>query len=247
MKPKLEKSNLRGMETLFKKPQQRTQGRFFIGLSLLCIIYVVFVLTQSGQSTPPLLTSDDQLMFEESFEKNQLSLYFQSQADQGHQAGKWVIKEGRLFGEKIHNAALWISPLVLPENVRIEFDARAESTEGDVKCEIFGDGKHHQSGYILVAGGWKNSMNIIARQDEHGEDRKADTRCRGSKRHPCVRPKQIQSWVIERRNHVISWWIDQELVLKYVDQHPIQKTGFAFNNWSAPVSFDNLKVYKLNL
>jgi hypothetical protein len=213
---------------------------------VVCVAYVVLFVVVQGQSTPPLLKQQDQLIFTDDFETDSLHKYHQNQADQGHQAGHWEIKEGRLRGEKIHNAALWITPLTLPQNVRVEFDARAESKEGDVKCEIFGDGLHHQSGYILIAGGWKNSMNIIARQDEHGEDRKEDRRCQRSKKFPCTRLNQDQHWVIERRENVISWWMDNHLVLRYIDLNPIHQSGMAFNNWSAPVSFDNLKVYQLN-
>ena len=35
-----------------------------------------------------------------------------------------------------------------------------------LKCEFAGDGQHHQSGYILINGGWKNTVRAIARQDD---------------------------------------------------------------------------------
>ena len=75
----------------------------------------------------------------------------------------------RLVGENIHNAALWLQHK-LPDRTRVEFEATPLSKNGDVKAEIFGDGFTHQSGYILIMGGWSNQLNIIARQDEHGED-----------------------------------------------------------------------------
>ena len=80
-----------------------------------------------------------------------------------------------------------------------------------------------------------------------GEDRKEDRRCRGSKVSPCAQPNQDQHWVVERRNQRISWWMDGHLVMHYLDQNPINQSGFAFNNWSAPVSFDNLEIYQLIL
>ena len=46
----------------------------------------------------------------------------------------------RLVGENIHNAALWLQK-ELPERLRVEFTAEALSKDGDVKTEIFGDGR----------------------------------------------------------------------------------------------------------
>ena len=127
------------------------------------------MLTRDQNLSP--LSPHAQLIFSEDCEDpSALDSYEQGQPDQGHKAAKWVIRDGALYGEGIHNAALWISPLTLPESVRIEFKATALSKEGDLKCELYGDGKNHQSGYILIAGGWKNRMNIIAYGDEHGED-----------------------------------------------------------------------------
>jgi hypothetical protein len=186
------------------------------------------------------------LIFQENFENpSHLSHYQQAQADQGHVAGEWSIKDGRLHGSKIHNAALWISPLSLSGNIRVEFDAWSHDKAGDIKCEIFGDGKTHQSGYIMIAGGWSNRMNIIARQDEHGEDRKQDHRCSQYKHTSCTQVDQKQHWVIERKDEEISWFIDKKLIMNYKDSDMLQGTKFAFNNWSAASSFDNLRVYQI--
>ena len=165
--------------------------------------------------------------------------------DYGYKAGTWVIEDGRLKAEKIHNAALWPEPL--PAKVRIEFDARAHSNEGDVKCEVFGDGQTHQSGYILIHGGWKNSTMCIARQDEHGEDRKVDNRdcsVRNGRRH-CVESGLDYRWAVERTDGTLKWFLNDRLVMTYPDNAPIQGRFFGFNNWQAPVTFDNLRIYDL--
>ena len=67
----------------------------------------------------------------------------------------------------VKNNPLWLKAK-LPENVAVDFDVRSMSPEGDIKCEIFGDGSDHASGYVLIHGGWNNSISIIARLDEHG-------------------------------------------------------------------------------
>jgi hypothetical protein len=213
---------------------------------------VLFGLTFSrlhfvGSATPPSLTSNDKLVFEETFEDSSaLENTLQAHPDQGHPKGEWKIKEGRLYAEKIHNGALWLKSITLSSDVRIEFDAWAHSDEGDLKCELFGDGLTHQSGYILIAGGWKNKMHVIARQDEHGEDRKEDRRCGRERGQVCIKKDQLIHWTVERRGAVLTWYMNDRLVLRYIDKHPLRGKHFAFNNWAAPVSFDNLKVYALN-
>ncbi len=205
--------------------------------------------TVSLVQAPRLQSRGGLLIFSDDFERGSPGEdYLQGAADTGWTAGSWRIEEGKLKAEKIHNAALWLKR-PLPEKVRVEFDARALAQEGDVKCEIFGDGLTHQSGYILIHGGWNNSINIIARRDEHAEDRKEDRRCysrAGSKRKTCVEPDVDYHWAVERRDDVVEWFLDGRLFLRYPDKHPVRGLHFAFNNWEAPVLFDNLRIYDLS-
>ncbi len=151
----------------------------------------------------------------------------------------------QLVAENIHNAALWLTQ-PLPEKVRVEFTATALSDSGDVKSEIFGDGLTHQSGYILIMGGWSNQLNIIARQDEHGEDRKRDGRCVvRNRRKACVDKGKRYHWAIERRDDTVKWFVDGKLFLVFPDRFPIKGQHFGFNNWEAKVAFDDLKVFAL--
>ena len=39
--------------------------------------------------------------------------------------------------------------------------------EGDVRAELFGDGTDHGSGYVLVHGGWGNTLSVLARLAEN--------------------------------------------------------------------------------
>ena len=67
----------------------------------------------------------------------------------------------------------------LPVNARVEFDAVAESPEGDIKAELWGDGQSGATGssysnatsYLTIFGGWRNTKHVLARLDEHGDDR----------------------------------------------------------------------------
>ncbi len=189
------------------------------------------------------------LVFEDDFNRGEPGAnYRQGAPDPGHTAGKWAIVEGQLRADRIHNAALWLQK-PLPEKVRIEFDARAETGTGDVKAEVFGDGETHQSGYIVIHGGWSNTVTAIARQDEHAEERKNDSRgCRRGRgqRDACVEPGVDYHWVIERDARTVRWFLDGQLVLTYPDADPVRGRFMAFNNWEAPTRFDNLKIYALD-
>jgi len=163
-------------------------------------------------------------------------------ADQGFTAaeGAWWVEGGRLHARGAHNAALWL-PVLLPRDARVELSVRAESDEGDAKCELFGDGETHQSGYVLINGGWKNRLRVIARRDEHDEQRREDDRCAGR----CAPRGVEQRWVIERRGGELAWYIDGRLALALRDARPLEGRGLALNAWEAHVSFGEVRVYDL--
>ena len=95
---------------------------------------------------------------------------------------------------------------------------------------------------IIINGGWHNKLRVIARRDEHGEDRKEDRSCR-----PHCAPKgQEQRWIIERDGGLITWYINGRLALQWVESAPLTGRRFAFNHWSAKVSYDDLVVYDLS-
>jgi hypothetical protein len=158
--------------------------------------------------------------------------------------GQWTVSDGWLRGNPGNkNRAMWLKE-GLPERVRIEFDARGESVHGDLKVEVFGDGKAHESGYILIFGGWKNSLNVIARLDEHGKDRKAEPSAK-------VEKGKTYSMAVVRTGSHVRWYSDRDsktLLMEYPDAAPLRGAGhdrFAFNNWDVPVSFDNVRVFDL--
>lgn len=219
--------------------------RWAVPLLVVGFVLVVAVLV-SVDGRPSAPSTGGRLVYEASFDGPIGSEWHQGEPDQGWKAGTWKVVDGELYAEDIHNAALWLQT-ELPEKVRIEFDARALSEDGDVKAEVFGDGRTHQSGYILIHGGWKNTVNAIARQDEHGEDRKEDRRCGARKgRMVCVEPDVDYRWTIERTDGELRWYLDGVLFLTYDDAHPVRGRHFAFNNWEAPVAFDDLRIYDLS-
>jgi hypothetical protein len=167
--------------------------------------------------------------------------------------GFWRVVEGELLSPGVKNNPLWLQA-ALPENVAIEFDARSESTQGDIKVELFGDGTDHASGYILIHGGWNNSLSIIARMDEHGpslerlreraqrvvEQQKLanpadplvdtgvfreDTRMRVEANPYPVQVGRTYHWRIERRGPLLRWLIDGQLFMEFQDPFPLKGKG----------------------
>ena len=66
--------------------------------------------------------------------------------------------------------------------------------------------------------------------------------------HVPVEPQQVYHFAAVRTDHRFRLFIDGRQVLVFTDQEPLQGEGhehFAFNDWTAPVRFDNLRVYDL--
>ena len=228
--------------------QPAIKGIFiFLGLGLFVVGWAAAVRFSAPEHAP---SQDGTLVFEDDFERTEIGEHYrQAEADyKSGGPGTWTIQNGRLRAENIHNAALWLKT-PLPTNVRVEFIARALTDTGDLKCEIFGDGKTHQSGYILINGGWNNRVRGIFRQDEHSKEHvKKDRDCPtvGKNRVPrCVDKGVDQNWTIERYDARVRWYIDGHLVITYDDAFPLDGRHFAFNNWKAPTEFDQLRIYDL--
>jgi len=78
--------------------------------------------------------------------------------------GLWQIVDGQLYSPGVGNNPLWLKAR-LPPDVRVEFDVRSEGPDGDVKWEMYGDGRNHSTGYLFLFGAWRNreSAHLQAR------------------------------------------------------------------------------------
>ncbi len=186
---------------------------------------------------PRTLLEGGELVFEDDFERATFG-----DAWKTDHAG-WVIEGGWAHSTRARNDGLWLTR-ELPDETRVEFDARSEPLPGgkpfpgDLKAEIFAERPEHEAGYILVNGGWTNRLDIIARQDEHGDDRKEQAAAK-------VEPSKTYRWAIARAGDTVYWFRDGQLHMSYQDANPVRGNYFGFNNWEANVYFDNLKVYAL--
>lgn len=170
----------------------------------------------------------------------------------------WKIQNGKLCGRGAHNKGAWLNRR-LPVNARIEFDAFAESAEGDLKVELWGDGASGATGqsytnatsYLAILGGWKNTKHVLARINEHATDRleidvdptSDDERMRS------VARGQPYHFKIERADgRKVEWSVNGVVYFDFTDPEPLVGAGHehvGFNDWEAPVCFDNLKVTPL--
>ena len=170
----------------------------------------------------------------------------------------WKVENGKLCVQNAHNHGIWLNR-TLPVNARIEFDATPATDEGDVKAEVWGDGTSYATGtsytnatsYLAILGGWKNTLQVVARLNEHGPDRK-EIKVDKDSDDPRQRPAQkgqTYHFKIERTDgKTFRWSVDGVDFFSWTDPAPLAGQGhdhFGFNEWEAKVCFDNVKVTPL--
>lgn len=158
--------------------------------------------------------------------------------------GNYHVANGELVIDHAYNHPLWLtSPL--PRDAVVELDAWSNDPAGDIKLELWGDGKssakeasYTATSYVLIFGGWHNTISAIARMNEHGHDRKT----RGD--HPVEQGKKYH-FRIERRGGHLDWQVDGQPFLAFDDPQPLAGAEHAYlgiNDWEAELHFDNLSI-----
>jgi hypothetical protein len=198
---------------------------------------VVGVVAAAGCRTKdPPITSP----FRDDFERAELGAAWNATAPDYHVAG------GKLSVARAYNHPAWLRRK-LPRDAQIELDAVSRSPEGDLKIELYGDGEsfdpdkggYTSTGYVLILGGWHNSLSVICRNNEHDDGRKAE------RRDLHVEPGRTYHFAITRRGGTIDWKIDGQPFLSWSDPDPLAGAGheyLAVNDWESDVSFDNLDI-----
>lgn len=197
-------------------------------LAVLLLPFVHYALRGEAEATVTVPYSDD-------FERAELGEQWFSTG------GHWRIENGWLYSPGVKNNPLWLKAK-LPRDVVVEFDVRAEDTDGDAKFEIFGNGRDHASGYVGIFGGWKNTVSVLARLDEHGKDRKETRSLK-------VEKGRTYRFKVERTGDTLAWSIDGQPFLSWKDDRPLEGSGhdrFGFSTWMSDVYFDNLSIRAAN-
>jgi hypothetical protein len=154
--------------------------------------------------------------------------------------GSWSVEDGVLVGDNAYNSTLWLREPI-PAAVRIEFDAQT-SEGGDIRVEIFGDGENHESGYIAVYHAWGGVTHVLARLDEHEENRAVVAPT------DALESTKRYRMAIVRTDKSLRWFVDGQMVLEYADPEPLTGTGhdrFGLSSWKGRVRFDNVQVFPL--
>jgi hypothetical protein len=161
--------------------------------------------------------------------------------------GPYRVQDGALRVKGARNKPLWLRR-TLPRDVRIELDIRSDSPQGDIKVEVFGDGvskaestSYTATSYVVIFGGWNNSLNVLARMDEHADDRVVGPAYK-------VVPGKTYRMKIERRGATITAWVDDHQLASMTDPDPLEGPGhdhFAINNWESALQIDNLRIKPL--
>lgn len=190
--------------------------------------------------------------FEDGFDRAELG------PDYNALSPAWKLVAGKLCVRGARNKGLWLLRK-LPVNARIEFDAVSEAQDGDIKAEAWGDGATgatsasytNATSYIAIFGGWKNTKHVLARLDEHGDDRMELEIEAGSddERQRPIAPGQPYHFKLERTNgKSVRMSVNDLVYFEMWDDEPLSGPGhehFGFNDWDAPVCFDNLQITPL--
>lgn len=213
------------------------QRVWWLGSKAWCAVAIVAVLGCTPQGDPAIGAKG----FHDEFERTELGESW------NNTGASYAIRDGKLRIKGARNKPLWLRR-TLPRDVRVEFEVRSESPEGDIKVELFGDGvskaekaSYTASGYVVIFGGWNNSLNAIARMDEHGNDRAVG---------PTYKVVQGQTYPmkIERRGATIRAWAGARELASMTDPDPLVGVGhdhFGFNDWQSELWFDNLRITPL--
>jgi hypothetical protein len=170
----------------------------------------------------------------------------------------WRVENGKLCVQNAHNRGVWLNR-TLPVNVRIEFDAVSMGEDGDLKAEVFGDGQSAATGtsytnatsYLAILGGWKNTLHVLARLNEHGNDRKEikiDKDSDDPRQRPVVKGQGYHFKIERTDGKTLRWSVDGVEYLTWADEKPLAGQGhdhFGFNEWEVKVCYDNVKVTPL--
>lgn len=159
------------------------------------------------------------------------------------------IENGELVVRMAHNHPMWLKRAI-PRDAKVEFDCWSNDDAGDLKVEVWGDGKsfatdlvgqYTSTAYNFVFGGWHNQISTLARLNEHGEDRQ-------TRRVPKVEKGRRYHFTITRKGAHIDWQIDNQPFLSFDDPSPLEGPAhsyFAINNWEAELHFDHLRISPL--
>jgi Farnesoic acid 0-methyl transferase len=213
----------------------RTLRLSLLGLGVAVSVALSFVGTACRAQDPKITAP-----FVDQFERAELGTGWNATSPEYHVAG------GKLAVANAYNHPAWLRER-LPTDAVIDLDVSSASPVGDIKIEIYGDGQsfdhdhgaYTSTGYVLIFGGWHNSLSVICRIHEHDDGRKVQRTL------PRVQPGRTYHWTVTRRGGTIDWKIDGQPFLSWTDPEPLAGAGHEYlglNDWESAVTIDNLSI-----
>lgn len=199
---------------------------------------------EQAQSDPRRLLTGGERVFFDDFERAELG-----QAWVGERLAtepnppEWRIEGGWVRTNNTRNQGMYAKALPTEGDVRIEFLAASDppargNFEGDLKIEAFNTEPAHEKGYSFINGGWKNSLDTIAKLGEHS----ADERRKAAR--PLEPGRQYRYAIVATRD-ALHFFRDGELLYTFEDKALVRGPWIGLNNWMANARFDEVAVFKL--
>lgn len=200
------------------------------------------LLAPAACSSPPPEGPPITARFTDDFERADLGADWQSNAPAAYQ-----IVNGALSARGAVNNPLWLRRR-LPADAVIELTAWSNSADGDLKIELYGDGRSHathrgqytSTGYVAIQGGWSNSISVLAAGNEHRKDR-------AERRTPKVELGRRYHWKLVKRGERVEWFVDDMATpfLSFAGAAPSGGAYLAISNWESDAWFDDLSITPL--
>lgn len=156
---------------------------------------------------------------------------------------EWRIEDGWVRTAKTKNQGIFAKALPTTGNVRIELlmasdPPAAGAFEGDLKIEAFNTAPKHETGYSFINGGWKNSLDTIAKLGEHTAD---------DKRKPArpIEPGRQYRFAAVLADGHLYWFRDGELLYTFDDTAPVRGEWLGLNAWTSNARYDEVAVFSL--
>ncbi len=184
------------------------------------------------------------------------------------------VLNGELLSPGTKNNPLWLKAN-LPDNVSVEFDARAPTQEGEIRVELFGNGYDHLSGYELVYAPWAavgvpgRLPATLVRLDENAptlQRWQEKARAAGANSLTAVgygptsgvrvegppvsiEPGRVYRMRVERRGETLRWWVDGQRIVEFRDPYPLHgpwHDRVGLSSVEGDVYYDNFRVTPLD-
>lgn len=202
------------------------------------------IAAQQAAADPKRWLTGGEVVFKDDFERAEIGdRWVRDRLEAEAAPSEWRIDNGWVRTAKTKNQGLFAKVLPTTGNVRVELlmasdPPTAGPFEGDLKIEAFCTAPKHETGYSFINGGWKNSLDTIAKLGEHTAD---------DKRKPArpIEPGRQYRFAAVLADGHLYWFRDGELLYTFDDAAPVRGEWLGLNAWTSNARYDEITVFKL--